>query len=524
MTTLHEPDAAPVDAATRPVEHRTGPARLRRVDPAVAAPVVASVVVMLVVGLWGLDRGSMWLDEAATYTVATRPVHQILAVLQNIDLVHGAYYLFMHLWLLPGGGEVWMRVPSVLGMAVGAGATAALGVRLAGPRTGLVAGLLFAGWPLVSYYGQEGRSFALVLGAVLLATWCLVQALASGRRRWWWGCTVCLVTAATLHEFAVLAVAAHAVTLLLARPAWRVWRAWLLSAVVCGLLVAPLAWLTQQQAGQVSYMTSPTWSTLTDLAAKFLSVNLWLSLVLVALVAVGTVAEVRRRPPTPLGLAAVALPLLLVPVGLLLAASLVHPFFQVRYVLFSVAGLPLLAGRGVDQLASTAARVTRRTAVGWVVAVVLVLAVSLAQLPALRHERTTGSRSQDFAGAAAVVAAVARPGDGVLFLPLSYRLGAMAYPDAYAGVDDLALKRSAVQAANLRGTNRTPDAIRKEMLTRQRIWVVSTKNQRVKAGDEVGAAEMAVLKDHFAAEQLFPAPGAGVRSLEVHLYVRTDAG
>src|SRR3954452_14312354 len=122
-----------------------------------AGVVVASVVAMLVVGLWGLDRGSMWQDEATTFTVATRSVHQILAVLGNIDLVHGAYYLLMHVWMLPGAGEVWMRVPSVLAMGVAAGATAALGTRLCGTRTGLVAGLLFAGWPLVSYYAQEGR-------------------------------------------------------------------------------------------------------------------------------------------------------------------------------------------------------------------------------------------------------------------------------------------------------------------------------------------------------------------------------
>src|SRR3954452_4536903 len=119
--------------------------------------VVAPALVMLVVGFCGLDRGSMWLDETATFTVATRSVHQILAVLSSIDVVHGAYYLAMHVWMLPGGGEVWMRVPSVLAMAVAAGATAALGTRLCGTRTGLVAGLLFAGWPLVSYYAQEGR-------------------------------------------------------------------------------------------------------------------------------------------------------------------------------------------------------------------------------------------------------------------------------------------------------------------------------------------------------------------------------
>ena len=67
---------------------------------------LVSGVVMLLVGLWGLDRGSMWQDEAATYEVARRSVGQILAMLDNVDVVHGLYYLVMHVWLLPGGGEV----------------------------------------------------------------------------------------------------------------------------------------------------------------------------------------------------------------------------------------------------------------------------------------------------------------------------------------------------------------------------------------------------------------------------------
>ncbi|SDV04946.1 mannosyltransferase [Microlunatus sagamiharensis] len=488
------------------------------------AVVVGSVLVMLAVGAWGLDRGSMWLDEAATWTVATRPVHQIRAVLDHIDVVHGFYYLAMHVWLSLGGGEVWMRVPSVLGMGVAAGATAALGVRLAGPRTGLLAGLLLAGWPLVSYYAQEGRSFALVTGAVLLGTWCLVQALTTQKRAWWWAYTGSVVVAALLHEFAVLAVVAHGVTMLLVRPGWRAWRAFVVAGLVCAVCVAPLAWTSQEQSGQVSYMTSPTWDTLVDLTEKFLSTSLWLSLVLLGLATVGTVAAVRgARRQGGVGLAAVALPLLLVPVALLLGASLVHPLFQVRYVLFSVVGLPLLTARGVEALAGAAGRATGRAVVGSVVAAVLVLGVSVAQLPALRHERTTDSRSQDFAGAAAVVKAGARPGDGVVFLPLTYRLGAMAYTDAYAGLDDLALKKSAVQAANLRGTSHTPDQIRKELGTKDRVWVVGTKNLRVRSTDKVGAAEMAVLHEQFTEERLFPAPGVAVRSLEVHLFVRKGA-
>jgi mannosyltransferase len=479
--------------------------------------VVASVVVMLVVGFWGLDRGSMWLDEAATFTVATRPVRQILAVLGNIDVVHGAYYLFQHFWLRPGGGEVWMRVPSVLAMGVAAGATAALGVRLAGARTGLVAGLLFAGWPLVSFYAQEGRSYALVTAAVLVGTYCLVRALSPGGQRWWWGYALSLVVAAILHEFAVLVVLAHGVVVLLARPGWRVLRWWLASVLACAVLMAPVAVLSLQQSNQVSHVKPLTWSTLDFLAEKFFGSSPWLPAFVVGLVVLGTVAEVRLwRRREGGGLVAVAVPLLVVPVVVLLTVSLVQPLFEVRYVLFCVAGLPLLAARGVEQLAAVAVRATSRTAVGWAVAGLLVAAVSLAQLPDLRHERTAGSRSQDFAGVAAVVRAHAQPGDAVIFIPPTLRVGAMAYPDGFRQVDDVALDRSAKRAANLRGTNRKPPAVRDTMLSRQRIWVIGF-NSWMRRTDQTAPIEMAVLREHFVQERKFP-----VHGVEVALYVRKN--
>ncbi|GAA3555737.1 glycosyltransferase family 39 protein [Microlunatus spumicola] len=523
MTTLQQRPTSPDEQLDRlPV--RAPRALLTAVERPDESPrlragvVVASVVAMLAVGFWGLDRGSMWLDETATYTVVTRPVHQILAVLDHIDLVHGAYYLLMHVWMLPGGGEVWMRVPSVLAMGVAAAATAGLGTRLAGARTGLVAGLLFAGWPLVSYYAQEGRSYALVTGAVLAATYCLVRALSGGRRRWWWGYGLAIVVATTLNELAVLALTAHAVTVLLSRVGWRVWRWWAVAVLVCGALMVRVTLLSLEQADQVAHTAAIGRSTFVVLQGKFLGTSPWVLTLALGLVVLGVAAELRRwRHHEGGALAAVALPLLLVPVAALLAVSLVHPLFEVRYVLFCVAGLPLLAARGVEVLAALAARATSRTAVGWAVAGLLVAAVSLAQLPDLRHERTVGSRSQDFAGAAAVLRAQAQPGDAVIFLPMSFRLGALAYPEGFAQVDDVALQKTAVRAANLRGTARKPADVRAAMLERDRIWVFGTVNLRVKSTDKAGTNQMAVLDEHFVQERRNV-----VRGVEVDLYVRKD--
>ncbi|MGW3985062.1 glycosyltransferase family 39 protein, partial [Streptomyces mirabilis] len=145
---------------------------------------------MLTLGLWRLDRGGMWRDEAATYQVARRSVPQIWHLLHHVDAVHGLYYLFMHLVLAPAPGEVALRLPSVVGAAATAGLVAALGIRLCNPRVGLWAGLLYAVTPLTGHFAQEGRSYALVAAGATAATLLLVRALRGGRGWWAYGVTV----------------------------------------------------------------------------------------------------------------------------------------------------------------------------------------------------------------------------------------------------------------------------------------------------------------------------------------------
>ena len=53
---------------------------------------------------------------------------------------HAFYYLVIHAWTSFGGGEVWIRIPSVVATAVSAGLIALIGRRLAGARAGLLAG------------------------------------------------------------------------------------------------------------------------------------------------------------------------------------------------------------------------------------------------------------------------------------------------------------------------------------------------------------------------------------------------
>ena len=304
---------------------------------------VVPVVVMLALGLWGLDRGGMWGDEGVTFLVGRRTVPQIWHLLHGVDAVHGLYYLLMHAVLAVHPGEVTLRLPSVCGAAATAGLVAALGVRLARPRVGLWAGLLYAITPLTGHYAQEGRSYALVAAGVAWATLLLVRALEERPGRSWWPYGAVLAVTFLLHEFAVLVLCAHALTLAAARVRREVWLGWGRAAGVALGALLPLAWVSQHQSAQVAWLRIPDWDTTERLARDFLAVTptgivFWTSLLLI-LLGLGSGR-----------LASVALPLLLVPPVLLLTVSQFRPLFHERYVLYALAGSPLLVAAGADRV------------------------------------------------------------------------------------------------------------------------------------------------------------------------------
>ena len=477
------------------------------------ATVLIPVAAMLAVGFWGLNRGSMWQDEEATFDAARRPWGELWSMVHHVDIVHFAYYALMHLWLDISPTEVWMRVPSVLATAASAGLIAAIGARLIGRRAGLLSGLVFATIPFVSFYAQEGRSFALVCAAVLAGCYFLVRAVGAvgtGRRSaiWWFGYAVAMVAAQTLHEFAILALPAHAITLLVSRAPLKTWWRWAGCALVCVLAVAPLAWYSQRQSQQVSWLNRPSWSTVSQLAATFFGPTTAATVLVLITVLAGLIV---RRRSGELRIAALALPLMIAPPALLLIVSLVHPLFVDRYVLYSVAGVALLAGAGLDWLAGLLP--WRRPAD--LVCLIVVAGVFIAQLAPLREVRTIGSRNNDLAGAARAVGEGARPGDGVIFMPSKYRAAALAYPHAFLDTRDLAVAQSPTKSDNLRGIDKSRRAVRRAMRATDRIWVVGRSGLKARSNESGAVNERAVLKQDFTMVR-----SVSVHGMEIGLFVR----
>ncbi|MFJ8729864.1 glycosyltransferase family 39 protein [Streptomyces bauhiniae] len=432
------------------------------------APVLVPAVLATALGLWGLTRhDSMWRDESVTYQAAHRPLGQLLALLGHIDAVHGLYYLLMHaVFALWDGGLVALRLPSVLATALAAAGVGALGTRLAGPRTGVLAGVLFALFPATQQYAQEGRSYALVSAGVVWATYLFLRGLGSTARGWWVGYGVVLAVVCWVHEFAVLVLFAHAVTLrLLGMP----WRRWGVAAAGVLVAVAPLVVVSAGQADQqLGWLGRP-------------SLAMWL-----AFLAVSALGLLLSRIPALADrtVTALALPLLTVPPGLLITGSLLKPWYVDRYVLYALAGLALLGGVALARLPAHLGKVGA-----------CLLAVAL--LPASLSVRTPESRKDDVVAVARTVTELSRPGDGVLFLPSRRREWLMSYPALYARLDDLALARSPAASHTLQGTELPPAAIRTHLLSTPRVLALTDPDGQPLDPFPQEAVKRRTLREHF---------------------------
>ncbi|WP_425587148.1 glycosyltransferase family 39 protein [Streptomyces violaceusniger] len=550
------------------------------------------MAVMLGLGLWGLDRGTMWRDESATYQMARRTLPQIRDALGTVDAVHGLYYLLMHPVLALRPSEVTMRLPSVLAAVTATALVATLGCHLARPRVGLWAGLLYATTPVVTHYAQEGRSYALVAASATGATYLLVDAagLAPGTSRggrradrpargpalapgegaalapgpaagaaptptpgtgpageaapgtrvrpavrahgdvprlapgppggpearghaagWRWAAYggVVAVTA-LLHVFAVLMLAAHALTLLVSRAPRRVWWGWGSAAAGAVGAVVPLALAARRQSAQIAWMRHPTpgrlWAVVEDFAgpsALVLAVNLLLI----------AIAVIRPRWRS---LTAVALPLICVPPVLLFALALHRPCFHERYLLFALTGIPLLAAAGADRLAGAVAGrlgravARRRRAVAAAAGAFVVGCAFVWQFPLHQREREPLSRQDDLAALSAAVGRLTRPGEPVLYDPPKERRIAIAYPRPLAGLRDIALATPGPASGTLYGVDVGPTELLRRLDGTRSAWLIAADEP------EARSPKAAALTGHFRLAYSLCLPG-----IRLEHYVRT---
>lgn len=460
------------------------------------APLVVGCVgaVISSVGYW---NPSLWTDEAATISVSTRTVSQILALARHLDAVHATYYLFMHVWTGILGVAPWaIRLPSVLAVGIAAVGVVVLGRQVSTLRFGVTAGLLFAILPRMTWAGTEARSFAMV---AMLAVWLTVALLLAvrGAVTWWILYGVLAAIGVVLFLYLALIVVAHGLSL----AAWwfrtqqspRTVIFWAAASCIAAALTLPFVLATVRQSGHV-HQTRPRLRSIPTKVGIFqwfhdgglpdrgahlsqyfhLSLN-WatgaIALALLCLVLIGVGIVKAGAPAATVGpsLVELTVPWIVLPtLAVLVFSREVSPLYTPRYMIGSTPAVALLVAAGLLSL-----RHRSLTAV-------TVLALVVFTAPVYLDQRTgTAKARSDWKYAAAVIGERARPGDVVVFGELAHKAHqttrkiAIAYPNDFIGLRDITVRRSALEREALWPSTRPLAEVADDVHNARRVWLVS---------------------------------------------------
>lgn len=417
-----------------------GSARLPGRAPRIRAALARPAVLAAILGILGTAvsaalswRPSLWQDEAASLLSATRPLDSLPLMLAHVDIVHALYYLVLRGWIAVFGSSAFaIRFPSAIAAGCCVAAVALVARRIGGARLALVAGIICAVLPRMTYDGQDARAYAV---DAAIAAWLLVallHAIGDGRRRWWLGYAALLALGTAMFVFVALVGLAHGVALACSARGRRRMRAWALATGAAFVLASPVIVLGLGQRGQLAYLqgrddvlTPDTVLVQPWFGAQPLALVGW-ALVLVG-VAVAVRAQLSGAEPSASLVAASAL---LVPSAALMASSLVVADFSPRYLSMCIPALALT-------MAAALAAIARRWRPAAVVGTALVVVLAA---PNWWSQRQADGMGTDWAEVSASLGRLARPGDGLLFDGAS-RGAYRVYPAGFVGLGDVAIER-----------------------------------------------------------------------------------
>lgn len=402
-------------------------------------------VLSAVVGFLGSWIPSYWGDEAASIMSAERSWPSLFRLLSSIDAVHGAYYVFLHLWIdLFGASELSTRVPSTIAVGLTVAGTVMLAGRLAGRRVALVAGIVATVLPRTMYMATEARAYSMSAAIAVWATVLLVDLLRRDKARWGWvGYAAVMAVGNYVFLYLGLLLAVHGLFVVVFHRD-RLLR-WLLAAVGSLLLSLPIIVIGYLERGQIGFLARRNYATAWNVYSTQwfdpLSAAFGWALILLAtmgmILALRRPAESDRRHLTVLVLIWLALPTTVLLVG----NALVSPMYNIRYLSFCVPAAAVLIALGIRTLVR--ALPSRGRLLAGILATVVIVGVTVPSYVVQRgpYAKDNGS---DWRDVAAYVGENAAPGDAIVFDQKTKpsrnpRLMVSLYPEQFEGLDDAAL-------------------------------------------------------------------------------------
>jgi mannosyltransferase len=306
---------------------------------------------------------SYWYDEAVTVGLVRRSFGSMLGAIPHSESTPPLYYALAWPWARVFGtsGAGLRSLSAVVGTATIPLAYWVV-ARLGGRRAGLAAAALAACNPLLIWYSQEARAYALLVGLCAASLLCFVRVLEGGSARWAIGWAATSAAALATHYFALFPVAGEALWLL-ARGRERRAVLWAVGAVgVVGCALLPLA-VHQRGGDRAAFIANSALSRrLVQTGKQFLvgyrapgqaaltAIAAASALLALALLARAGAARGRRGAAMAggIGLAAVGVPVALALVGVdfVLARNLLAAWLPLMAVVALGAGLgrPAWAG------------------------------------------------------------------------------------------------------------------------------------------------------------------------------------
>lgn len=488
-------------------ELREGTARSATLLPVIVGAVTFAVSVA---ASW---QPSYWGDEAASVMSAQRSLGSLFDMLGHIDAVHGTYYFFLHFWIEAfGASEFSTRLPSAIAVGVAAAGIVVLVRALINTRVAVIAGLVFAVLPRVTYMGAEARSMAIATAIGVWLTVLLVHVLRSpglrsatqqrARLLWWAGYAVLLSIGIYMFLYVALLIPVHAVLVLLMNRRRETLFSWTASVVAGALVSLPVLLSGVHERQQIAFIGRRPDVSLTDAAVhqwfgnRPLAVWAW-GLIALAVVVVGLgllrrhrdlgltratlSASTRAKPGTATTLL-IALAWMLIPSAILfLGTRYLTPMYSLRYLSICAPAAAIGIAIGIASFRSRWLRLG---------ALLLVFVLAVPTYVSQRGEfgKNYGS---DWRQAAAVIKQSATDGDAVVFDESNrpsrrVRLAMHLYPDAFTGLNDVTLK-SPYQANTGLWDTVTPLKDSTTALTgTNRVWLLQySGSSEEKAGTDV---------------------------------------
>jgi hypothetical protein len=242
----------------------TAPATAAAPAPvAFARPVPSAVLALAALTVLGallrfalIGHQGYWFDEGDTALLVHLSPGKMLGLIPHRESTPPLYYCLAWAWArIDGYGPAELRSLSALFGVATIPVLYAAGARLCSRRAGLTAAALATCSPILVWYSQEARSYALLVltSALTLLAFALVLERPTPRRAAAWAIAGALAFAT--HYYSVLAVAPEAVWLLAVHRRARPVQAGIGALAACGLALLPYA-INQNAKGNVKWIAT----------------------------------------------------------------------------------------------------------------------------------------------------------------------------------------------------------------------------------------------------------------------------